>query len=120
MRKHCKEGGTLPNIYETNNKIVQKYRIARPIQRTSNPTIAHNRVQKALSTVCKIIVLLAKWKFVLPVLTRCEQPSVKFIQCRINNSSNCSNCYGPRAFGSTALFCVKFVFYYNARVDITV
>jgi len=26
-------------------------------------------------------------------------------QCRINNSSKCSNCYGPRAFGGPAVFC---------------
>jgi len=28
-------------------------------------------------------------------------------QCRINNSSKCSNCYGPRAFGGPAVFCNK-------------
>ena len=28
-------------------------------------------------------------------------------QCRINNSSRCSNCYGPRAFGGPAVFCNK-------------
>jgi len=27
--------------------------------------------------------------------------------CRINNSSKCSNCYGPRAFGGPAVFCNK-------------
>jgi len=33
-------------------------------------------------------------------------------QCRISNSSKCSKCYGPHAFGGPALLCVKFVFYY--------
>jgi len=28
-------------------------------------------------------------------------------QCRINNSSKCSNCYGPRVFGGPAVFCNK-------------
>ena len=28
-------------------------------------------------------------------------------QCRINNSSKCNNCYGPRAFGGSAVFCNK-------------
>ena len=32
-------------------------------------------------------------------------------QCRINNGSKCSNCYGPRAFGGLAVLCVKFVLY---------
>ena len=29
------------------------------------------------------------------------------IQCRINNSSKSSNCYGPRAFGGPEVFCNK-------------
>jgi len=33
-------------------------------------------------------------------------------QYRINNSSKCSNCYGPRAFGDPTVLCVKFVLYY--------
>ena len=33
-------------------------------------------------------------------------------QCGINNSSICSNCYGPRAFGGPAVLCVKFGLYY--------
>ena len=33
-------------------------------------------------------------------------------QCRINNSSKCSNCYGLRTFGDPALICVKFVLLY--------
>jgi len=32
-------------------------------------------------------------------------------QYRINNSSKCSNCCGPRAFGGHAVVCVKFVLY---------
>ena len=32
-------------------------------------------------------------------------------QRRINNSSKCSNCYGPHAFGGPAVLCVKFVLY---------
>jgi len=28
-----------------------------------------------------------------------------FMQSRINNNSKCSHCYGPRAFGSPAVFC---------------
>jgi len=38
-------------------------------------------------------------------------------QCRINNSSKFNNCYGPRASGGPAVFCVKFVFY--CMMDIT-
>jgi len=33
-----------------------------------------------------------------------------YIQQRINNSSNCSNCYGLRAFGSSAVFVLKLLF----------
>jgi len=33
-------------------------------------------------------------------------------QSRINNSSKCSNCYGPRAFGDPAVRCVKFFLLY--------
>ena len=40
-------------------------------------------------------------------------------QCRINNSSKCSNCYGPRAFGGSAVLCAEAVFY-HARVDIRI
>jgi len=29
-------------------------------------------------------------------------------QCRINNSSRCSNCYWPRALEGPAVFCIKF------------
>jgi len=29
------------------------------------------------------------------------------MQRRINNSSKCSNCYGPRAFGAPVVFCNK-------------
>jgi len=36
-------------------------------------------------------------------------------QCRINNSSKCSNCYGPRAFGGPAVLCVKCVLYHMQR-----
>ena len=39
-------------------------------------------------------------------------PQHAFRQCRINNSSKCSNYYWPRAFGDTAVLCVKFVFLY--------
>ena len=33
-------------------------------------------------------------------------------QCPINNSSKCSSCHGPRAFGVPAVLCVKFFQYY--------
>ena len=33
-------------------------------------------------------------------------------QYRIKNSSKCSNCYRPRAFGDLTVLCVKFVLYY--------
>ena len=36
-------------------------------------------------------------------------------QCRINNSSKCSNCYQPRAFGGPAVLCLKFVLYCMQR-----
>jgi len=32
------------------------------------------------------------------------------VQCRINNSSKCCNCYGAHAFGGPVNICVKFVF----------
>ena len=32
------------------------------------------------------------------------------MQCRINNSSKCSNCCGPRAFGALVALCVTFFF----------
>jgi len=34
------------------------------------------------------------------------------MQCRINNNSKCSNCYGPHAFGGPTVLCAKFVLYY--------
>ena len=36
------------------------------------------------------------------------QSLVTLLQCRINHSSKCSNCYRPRAFGGPAVFCNKF------------
>ena len=33
-------------------------------------------------------------------------------QCQINNSSKCSNCYGPRAFGGRAVHCLQCVLCY--------
>jgi len=34
-------------------------------------------------------------------------------QCRINNSSKCSNCFRPRAFGGPAVFCDKLYLLYR-------
>jgi len=42
-----------------------------------------------------------------PVVHRLRNPVFGLRQCRINNSSKCSNCYGPRAFGGPAVFCNK-------------
>jgi len=44
-----------------------------------------------------------------------DAPSRPPTQCRINNDSKCSNCYGPRAFGGPAVLRVKFVLYKYAR-----
>ena len=33
--------------------------------------------------------------------------NVSYRQCRINNSSKCSTCYGSRAFWGPAVFCNK-------------
>jgi len=38
-------------------------------------------------------------------------------QCRINNSSKYSNCYGPRVFGGRAVLYVKLFLIY-AKLDI--
>jgi len=39
--------------------------------------------------------------------TSSSNPVTRPTQCRINNSSKCSDCYGPRAFGGPAVFCNK-------------
>jgi len=41
---------------------------------------------------------------------------IRCCHCRINNSSKCSNCYGPRAFGDPAALCVKVFHHYRAGV----
>jgi len=50
--------------------------------------------------------ILCKWESSL------QWPIHSWNQRRTNNSSKCSNCYGPHAFGDPAVLCVKFVLYY--------
>ena len=77
-----------------------------------------------LSAFPKTAIMLSSWVLRFRVrksITRGMQGSLAVVnsliimftdnQCQINNSSKCSNCYWPHAFGGLVVLRVKFVLY---------
>jgi len=60
--------------------------------------------------MCIIMSYVIHWQFRLIDHNGSHKPAsvLSSQQCRINNSSKCSNCYGPRAFGGPAVLCIEF------------